>query len=1361
MLDVGFLHRHSPARLLYRTFGETPVGDPAVDALPMTPPGAEQPVVPTQTGRHQATANSVATARQRSSHNRQSPATTDRWAAKPTAPTASQPGTSVASRDHEQTSNRREPTGHRQDLSAYRRDTTAHHRDSAAPGQPPNSDDTQLTSLKQSAHRRTVDQSLPTAASRHHRTAGSHSRLTEHDRSEPSGIPSQQLLHERSIAEGERSDQFTTEPRGVRDPSDPQPEPTADTAGSMYGPQLSAMARAVSDGKRMARLGVSSQLVDTEQPQQSPSRWTVRPIRTVSAETHAVSAANRQPPQNRQESPVTRVGVGSWSPTGGPQPSIVRQHSRGRPLTMLAKPDRNSTAAANRRPHQDEPELTRPPEPTPNRTRSSQQPVRSGNRIYSEGSNQIHSETSDRIYTEADDRIQPGTEGYAVGSETSGAVEPSSDQNSSTSPPALRHETADSQPTRRSRIQRVIQRQRLDNQQLIAGRQPTTATSGPRARAQTISDKTTRSRPNQSATRREQTQTAIADTEQPPKRAAPDVKQSANSAITNIGQHPNRAETLPVESPSPHTTAEPAARAGDWSDERRTGASRRSDLQRVGGKKSNNQMVARQSNSRSLSSLSAASKSAVRHQTGRPMTMRAATSAASAWPHRTRPSRSQNGKQKPAGSTRHAETVGSRHLERPAPAAGNRQPSAGGGPRLGRATPSQIQSSGSASERSAVQDNNDSRPSESRIGTRLSMDKPAGRVFAPWMTLASDDSQQPKTGTKATNRPSAGVSQPASAGSAAVRSYTTARQNVGRSQPPGNAGRENQVSNRQQYTSTRQQHVSNRQQQTVAASPNSRGSTHTHRLLTEAARKPRSQPPGSRLHRQAQASERPVRSASRQPPGTADRQSVARWPSIGQQSSTAQQSLNTPSPEILQTPTTPSPAAQRPSTAPSPSMRQQPTSQQTVTPNRSAVTPTAGADRRIHRLQRQIDTATASSRPAPTVTRSRANRKTVRPAGVSNAGPGGQATGQWKESDRPGAGDSDGTSRLMEATNQAGGLPTDQTRAGRAKHRDTVHFSPGQQRPTRPPRPLWNRTTAEQSNSAKARRATYHGRETRHDDTTTQKQGVNSRQYGTDSRQHGTESRERDDVAGEQAAEFEQSRQLRSRIEPRLATAAVASAATGEKTTPVSRSGSQDDQSGQTRASRPSGGSARLGVFTPSRSDSGPGPGSQPDSQPSSQFGSRPAGERSPRSRGKTASRRPRLTLEARPERGQSSSEADKTERSEKPRERSTTGRRGAKRGHSKNGQSTQPTDNPFGTVEQAGSQPGLSTGAGGGPFGQQAERRRPRSGSREDTASSQQRGSGPSAGSLSYDSDVDRLVETLYRRLERKLRIERERKGL
>ena len=34
------------------------------------------------------------------------------------------------------------------------------------------------------------------------------------------------------------------------------------------------------------------------------------------------------------------------------------------------------------------------------------------------------------------------------------------------------------------------------------------------------------------------------------------------------------------------------------------------------------------------------------------------------------------------------------------------------------------------------------------------------------------------------------------------------------------------------------------------------------------------------------------------------------------------------------------------------------------------------------------------------------------------------------------------------------------------------------------------------------------------------------------------------------------------------------------------------------------------------------------------------------------------------------------------------------------------------------------------------------------------------SDASLAYDADVDRVVETLYRRLERKLRIERERTG-
>jgi len=34
------------------------------------------------------------------------------------------------------------------------------------------------------------------------------------------------------------------------------------------------------------------------------------------------------------------------------------------------------------------------------------------------------------------------------------------------------------------------------------------------------------------------------------------------------------------------------------------------------------------------------------------------------------------------------------------------------------------------------------------------------------------------------------------------------------------------------------------------------------------------------------------------------------------------------------------------------------------------------------------------------------------------------------------------------------------------------------------------------------------------------------------------------------------------------------------------------------------------------------------------------------------------------------------------------------------------------------------------------------------------------SGASLAYDADVDRVVETLYRRLERKLRIERERTG-
>ncbi len=142
---------------------------------------------------------------------------------------------------------------------------------------------------------------------------------------------------------------------------------------------------------------------------------------------------------------------------------------------------------------------------------------------------------------------------------------------------------------------------------------------------------------------------------------------------------------------------------------------------------------------------------------------------------------------------------------------------------------------------------------------------------------------------------------------------------------------------------------------------------------------------------------------------------------------------------------------------------------------------------------------------------------------------------------------------------------------------------------------------------------------------------------------------------------------------------------------------------------------------------------------------------------------RPRLTLEQRHVRP--AKQADEIGRNSESRQRSNASRpyHTADNHRSDSTPTQRSTDDPFGTGERAGSQPGGRAGPPHEAFDQHADGNRRHGGSRDRREPRQQQRQleGSTVRSLSYDADVDRLVETLYRRLERKLRIERERKGL
>ena len=259
----------------------------------------------------------------------------------------------------------------------------------------------------------------------------------------------------------------------------------------------------------------------------------------------------------------------------------------------------------------------------------------------------------------------------------------------------------------------------------------------------------------------------------------------------------------------------------------------------------------------------------------------------------------------------------------------------------------------------------------------------------------------------------------------------------------------------------------------------------------------------------------------------------------------------------------------------------------------------------------------------------------------------------------------------------------------------------------------------------------------------TQPTGVDSKPSGGKVR----EVRNSDDVASGSVAEFERPLHPVRQFKPQLSVAALGSTATSPAET-QQRSEPQravsTDTEGRTHRT------SAVDWSTAERARSGKQ--AAPDD----------TGEQSTAGQRAAASRRPRLTVKK--ERSSSQTNGSETGGDSKPGRQSTANNaRRTAANHPDDGEPSQSTADPFGTVERADSQPAGragSTGDAGGGFGQHPERRRRRDGSRDDTAATQQVG-GTAVGSLSYDADVDRLVETLYRRLERKLRIERERKGL
>lgn len=151
--------------------------------------------------------------------------------------------------------------------------------------------------------------------------------------------------------------------------------------------------------------------------------------------------------------------------------------------------------------------------------------------------------------------------------------------------------------------------------------------------------------------------------------------------------------------------------------------------------------------------------------------------------------------------------------------------------------------------------------------------------------------------------------------------------------------------------------------------------------------------------------------------------------------------------------------------------------------------------------------------------------------------------------------------------------------------------------------------------------------------------------------------------------------------------------------------------------------------------------------------------EKSATSKRPTTSRRPRLTLDQ-PRVG-TRMRADGTDSNRQSKRVSSTANRGAKTvNRTENRPPPHTPESPFASLERANSPSDSITGTTDRSGGQQAGRRRS-DGSDKETPTTQRRRSSQPVRSLSYDADVDRLVETLYRRFERKLRIERERRGL
>ena len=279
----------------------------------------------------------------------------------------------------------------------------------------------------------------------------------------------------------------------------------------------------------------------------------------------------------------------------------------------------------------------------------------------------------------------------------------------------------------------------------------------------------------------------------------------------------------------------------------------------------------------------------------------------------------------------------------------------------------------------------------------------------------------------------------------------------------------------------------------------------------------------------------------------------------------------------------------------------------------------------------------------------------------------------------------------------------------------------------------------------------------------------------------GTESRrpESDDVAPSLVTEFSQNSKIPQPRGQRL-TAALGPVGTGGRVT-NRKHRNRSNSANSARLSRekevqPTSLTARLaGAFSRGTVDGTSTDGTSVDSTPadstpadSTPADSNPA-DSSPASTTTTSTKsrhqspdRPRLTFEQRPA-SASAAPADTKQQGESQRSNrrrsSINGQPGANSradSHRGGGQPTaRSTDSPFGTVERAESQGRSADGSVG-----RRTRTGRRQGLRAETPNTHQQHDSSPAESLSYDADVDRLVETLYRRLERRVRIERERRG-